>query len=71
MQESEVRAMTGIQYITNDKGEKTAAVIDLKKHGELMEDFLDLLVCEQRKDEPTIPWEQVKAELVAAGKLRD
>ena len=24
--------MTGIQFITDDKGRKTAAVIDLKKH---------------------------------------
>ncbi len=36
--------MTGIQFITGDKGRKTAAVIDLKKHKALWEDFEDVLV---------------------------
>jgi len=36
--------MTGIQFITDAKGRKTAAVIDLKKHGALWEDIEDVLV---------------------------
>ena len=35
--------MTGIQYVMNDHGEKTAVLIDLKKHGDLWEDFFDCL----------------------------
>jgi hypothetical protein len=31
--------MEGIQYVLDDKGEKTAVLIDLKKHRELWEDF--------------------------------
>ena len=31
--------MTGIQFITDAKGRKTAAVIDLKKHSALWEDI--------------------------------
>ncbi len=31
--------MTGIQFITDAKGRKTAAAIDLKKHSELWQDI--------------------------------
>ena len=35
--------MTGIQFITDERGRKTAAVIDLKKHKALWEDIEDVL----------------------------
>lgn len=38
--------MNGIQFITDEKGRKMAAVIDLKKHGRLWQDFWDGLVSE-------------------------
>ena len=63
--------MTGIQYITDGKGRKTAAVIDLKKHAVLWEDIQDVLVSKSRKLEKRSPLEKVKSRLVAAGKLRD
>jgi hypothetical protein len=31
----ESEAMTGIQFVTDDKGRKTAVLIDLRKHGRL------------------------------------
>ena len=52
--------MTGIQFITDDKGRKTAAVIDLKKHKAVWEDFWDGLVSESRRKEKGIPYEQYK-----------
>jgi hypothetical protein len=63
--------MTGIQYITDEKGRKTAAVIDLKKHKALWEDIEDVLVSRSRRYEKRIPLEKVKADLVKRGKLRD
>jgi hypothetical protein len=63
--------MTGIQFITDDKGRKTAVVIDLKKYGALWEDFWDGLVCESRRKEKRIPYEKVRADLVKSGRLRD
>jgi hypothetical protein len=36
--------MTGIQFITDEKGRKTAAVIDLKKDKALWEDIEDGLI---------------------------
>jgi hypothetical protein len=43
--------MTGIQFITDEKGRKTAAVIDLKKHGAQWQDFWDGLASESRRKE--------------------
>lgn len=36
--------MNGIQFITDARSRKTAAVIDLKKHSALWEDIEDVLV---------------------------
>ncbi len=33
--------MKETQFVTDDKGRKTAALIDLKEHGKLWEDFYD------------------------------
>ncbi len=56
--------MTGIQFITDDKGRKTAVVIDLKKYGAVWEDFWDGLVAESRRKEKSIPYEQYRANRV-------
>jgi hypothetical protein len=34
------KAMTGIQFVTDEKGRKVAVQIDLKKHGAALEGFL-------------------------------
>ncbi len=60
--------MTGIQFI--EKGRKTAAVIDLKKHRALWEDFEAVLVSRSRRREKRIPWQKVKADLIRSGGLR-
>jgi hypothetical protein len=62
--------MTGIQFITNEKGERTAAVIDLKAHRALWEDIADVLVSQSRRKERGVSLEKVKAGLIARGKLR-
>ncbi len=53
--------MTGIHLITDEKGLKTAAVIDLKKHGALWQDFWDGLVSESRRKERSVPHEEYRA----------
>lgn len=62
--------MTGIQFITDGKGRKTAAVIDLKRHKDLWEDIEDVLISRSRRGEKSIPLEKVKADLIKRGKLR-
>jgi hypothetical protein len=58
----EVR-MKGIQFVVDDSGKKRAVLIDLEEWGELWEDFYDVLVSESRKNEPTVSWEELKAEM--------
>lgn len=54
----------------DDEGTRVAVQIDLEKHGALWEDFYDVLLLEQRKDEPREPFEAVRKRLVRQGKLR-
>ena len=62
--------MGGIQFLTDEKGTKTAAAIDLKAHKALWEDIADVLVSRSRRSERGVPLEKVKAGLIASGKLR-
>lgn len=61
--------MTGIQFITDEKGRKTAAVIDLRKHKALWEDIADVLVSRSRRHEKRIPLAKVKSDLIKSAKL--
>ncbi len=61
--------MSGINFVTDEKGRKVGVLIDLKKHRELWEDFEDVLMSRSRRHEKRIPLEKVKASLVKSGKL--
>jgi len=61
--------MSGIQFVTDEKGRKVAVQIDLKKHRELWEDIEDVLVSRSRRNEKRIPLAKVKADLFKSGKL--
>jgi hypothetical protein len=65
----DTNAMTGIRYVTDEKGRKVAVQIDLTKHRELWEDLQDVLVSRSRRHERRIPLEKVKTELIKSGKL--
>lgn len=59
--------MTGISYMVDDEGRKKAAVIDLRRHGKVWEDFYDTLVTESRAKEPRESLEEIKRRGVPAG----
>ena len=61
--------MRDIQFIVDEKGEKTAVVIDLKKCAALWEDFYDSLMAQRRAKEPRESLDAVKKRLMRAGKL--
>ena len=63
--------MEGIQFVTNDKDQKIAVMIDLRKYGELWEDFYDSLTARLRAKEPRESMETVKKHLRKQGKLDD
>ena len=52
--------MTGISYMVDDEGRKKAAVIDLRRHGKVWEDFYDTLVAESRAKEHRESLEEIK-----------
>jgi hypothetical protein len=61
--------MQGIKYVTNEDGKRVAVQIDLKKYGELWEDFFDALTAKKRQNEPRESLASVKARLRKNGKL--
>ncbi len=61
--------MKGIHYVTDDKNKRVAVQIDLRKYGELWEDFYDSMIADLRKDEDKTPLEEVIKDLKSKGKL--
>ena len=62
--------MRGIQFVVDDRGEKTAVLIDLQEHGDLWEDFYDCLIARARADEPRAFLAEVREQLRQQGKLQ-
>jgi hypothetical protein len=52
----------------DERGEKTAAVIDLRRHGRVWEDFYDALLAESRSQEPRETLASVRRRLDSARK---
>ena len=46
--------MKGVQFVVDERGTKTAVVINLKHYSELWEDFYDCAVAQARKNEPAV-----------------
>jgi hypothetical protein len=61
--------MRGIQFVTNDKGEKVAVQIDLRKHAAVWEDVYDSITARSRSREPRESIASVKARLIKRRKL--
>ncbi len=55
--------MSGITFMVDERGQKTAAVIDLRKHEQLWEDFYDTLLARSRASEPRERLKSVKRRL--------
>jgi PHD/YefM family antitoxin component YafN of YafNO toxin-antitoxin module len=59
------------QYVTDQNGKKTAVILPIEEFEELLEDLDDLAVLAERRDEPTIPHEEVIERLKRDGFLQD
>jgi len=59
------------QYVTDETGKKTAVILPIEEFEELLEDLHDLAVLAERRDEPTVPHEEVLARLKRDGYLPD
>jgi hypothetical protein len=58
-----------LQYLTDERGEKTAVVLPISDYEKLIEDLEDLAVVAERRDELTIPHSQFVEELKRDGLL--
>jgi len=52
-----------VEYITDERGERSAVVLPISDYEKLLEDLKDLAVVAERRGEPTIPHEQLVSEL--------
>jgi hypothetical protein len=57
------------QYIVNEKGKKTGAILPIEEYEELLEDLHDLAIVAERRDEPTITFGELKERLRKDGLL--
>jgi PHD/YefM family antitoxin component YafN of YafNO toxin-antitoxin module len=55
------------KYIVDESGTKKAVILPLEEYEELLEDIHDLTVIAERKDEPTISFDELKKKLRADG----
>jgi PHD/YefM family antitoxin component YafN of YafNO toxin-antitoxin module len=56
-----------VQFLTNEKGRKTAVVLPIEDYEKLQEDLEDLAVIAERRDEATIPHAEFKKGLKRNG----
>ncbi len=64
--------MKGITFIKDETHNKRFVQIDieqLEKYHDAIEDLLDMIIAESRKDDGEMSWEEVKKQLKEAGKL--
>ncbi len=58
--------MEGVQFLVDDHGNPTSVIVDLDILGDKWEHIYETMRAEAPGDEPTMSWEQVKAELRAS-----
>lgn len=54
------------QFVIDEKGRKKSVLLPYKDYKELIElaqDFIDAKLIDEAKDEPRVPWEQVKEKI--------
>jgi hypothetical protein len=66
LQSDIIQFMSGITFMVDSHGKKTAAVIDLRRHRRLWEDFYDTVLAESRAHEPRESLDFVKRRLKLA-----
>ncbi len=57
------------QFLVDEKGKKTAVLLSMDEWEELMEDLHDLAIIAERRDEPSMDFEELKKRLKADGLL--
>lgn len=58
------------KYIVDESGTKKAVILPLEEYEELLEDIHDLTIIAERKDEPTLSFDELKKKLRADGLIQ-
>ena len=58
--------MKGVEFVIDEDGKKKAVLIDLRRHGELWEDFYDTLRAKKREGEPRESLEEVRKKVLGS-----
>jgi PHD/YefM family antitoxin component YafN of YafNO toxin-antitoxin module len=58
------------QFLTDDRGQKVAVVIQIADYESLMEDVADLAAVAERRDDDRISLKELKEQLTADGLLQ-
>jgi hypothetical protein len=59
-------AMRGVNFLFDERGERKAVLIDLKKNRALWEDFDDSVIARERADEPRETLRDAKRKVLGA-----
>ena len=59
------------QFVVDESGKKTGVILKLKEYDGLLEDIHDLAIIAERKDEPTISFDDLKEKLKNDGLIQD
>jgi len=55
------------KFIVNEKGRKTAVILPFHEYQQMLEDMHDLAIVAERRDEPSIPFDELKKRLAKDG----
>ncbi len=59
------------QFLVDQNGKRTAVVLPVEDYERLLEDLHDLSVVAERRNEPTISFDELKCRLQADGLIQD
>lgn len=65
------KTMRGVQFVTDEQGQKVGVLLDLRQWGELWEDIYDSMMVMERSGEPSMPLEHFEPELRAEGLINE
>jgi hypothetical protein len=60
----------GVRFLFDERGEKTAVMIDLRQGSGLWEDILDVATARSREREPSESWTAIRARLEKNRRLK-
>ena len=65
-----MKTLRGVRFLHNAAGDRTAVLIDLRRHRALWQDFVDVAIAKERATEPTESLATVRARLQRTGRVK-